>query len=171
MHLADPWLHQVGIRVEVGFLGEPVESAASLGDGGQRQAIDVVFQHLPQAGDDEPYWLFLPSEAAVAAYHHRIATPPDLNGFLQEVRDSASGSYLTALAKGAALPGRERASIADTLHRFTGLPIDQIMRADLRVTPDQFSRMLLADQSQIVARADGRFLAPLAPLVETMKAV
>ena len=126
---------------------------------------------FPQAGNDEPYWLFLPSEAAVAAYHRRIATPPDLSGFLRKVRDFASGPYLTALAKGAALPEAERASIADTLHRFTGLPIDQILRSDLRVTPDQFSRMLLADQGQIVARADGRFHAPLAePLGEESQA-
>ena len=117
---------------------------------------------FPQAGNDEPYWLFLPSEAAVAAYHRRVATPPNLNSLFQEVREFASGPYLIALAKGASLPEAERTSIADTLHRYTGLPTDQILRTGLRVTPDQFSRMLLADQGQVVARADGRFHAPLA---------
>ncbi len=117
---------------------------------------------FPQAGNDEPYWLFLPSEAAVAAYHHRIATPPDLDNFLREVRAFAAGEYLMALAQGSMLPQSRRASIADALHRYTGLPTDEILRADLRVTPDGFARMLLADQGQIAARADGRFLAPLA---------
>lgn len=117
---------------------------------------------FPQAGNDEPYWLFLPSEAAVAAYHHRIATPPDLDGLLREVRAFAGGPYLTALAQGSALPQAQRADVAETLHQYTGLPTDQILRAGLRVTPDEFARTLLADQSQVVARADGRFHAPLA---------
>ncbi len=105
---------------------------------------------------------FLPSEAAVAAYHHRIATPPDLDGFLREVRAFAGGPYLTALAQGSALPQAQRVAVADTLHRYTGLPTDQILQAGLRVTPDAFARGLLADQGQVVARADGRFHAPLA---------
>ncbi len=117
---------------------------------------------FPQAGNDEPYWLFLPSEAAVAAYHHRIVQPPDLDSFLREVRGFASGPYLAALAQGSALPQAQRESIAALLHRYTGLPIDQILRASLRVTPDGFARTLLADQGQVVARADGRFHAPLA---------
>ena len=115
-----------------------------------------------QAGNDEPYWLFLPSEAAVAAFHHRIATPPDLDGFLREVRAFAGGDYLTALAQGSMLSQARRAGIADALHRYTGLPVEQILRADLRVAPDAFARTLLADQGRIAARADGRFLAPLA---------
>ena len=115
-----------------------------------------------QAGNDEPYWLFLPSEAAVAAYHHRIATPPDLDGFLREVRAFAGGDYLTALAQGSMLSQARRAGIADALHRYTGLPVEQILRTDLRVAPDEFARTLLADQGRIAARADGRFLAPLA---------
>ena len=117
---------------------------------------------FPQAGNDEPYWLFLPSEAAVAAYQHRIPTPPDLDSFLREVRVFAGGLYLTALAQGSMLPQAQRASIAEALHRYTGLPTDQILRANLRVTPDEFARALLADQGQVVARADGRFHAPLA---------
>ena len=31
------WLHQIGVGVEVGFVGEPVEGAAGLGDGGHGQ--------------------------------------------------------------------------------------------------------------------------------------
>ncbi len=125
---------------------------------------------FPQAGNDEPYWLFLPSEAAVAAYHHRIATPPDLDSFLRDMRVFAGGPYLTALAQGSMLPQAQRASVADALHRYTGLPVDQILRADLRVTPDAFARALLADQGQVVARADGRFHAPLAPAGEATPA-
>ena len=50
--------------------------------------------------DDLPYWLFVPTYAAVAAYHHKISPEPaDLRVFLQSARKFAAGPYEQALEK------------------------------------------------------------------------
>ena len=77
---------------------------------------------FPQTGDDEPYWLYLPTEAAVASYHHKIAEPGDMHAFLATVRAYARGPYAQALAVGDALPAAERAAIARQLSAIYGPP-------------------------------------------------
>src|SRR2546429_4654463 len=42
------------------------------------------------------------------------------------------GDYAHALARGSELGAAERAAIAEKLHQYTGLPVDYILRADLR---------------------------------------
>jgi carboxypeptidase C (cathepsin A) len=109
-------------------------------------------------GNDEPYWMFLPTEAAVAAFHGKLpANPTDMPGFLNAVRAFAQGPYAQALAKGAALPAAERDAVARQLHADTGLPIDYLVRANLRVGPDRFEKQLLAGSDETVGRYDGRF--------------
>jgi carboxypeptidase C (cathepsin A) len=109
------------------------------------------------AGNDEPYWLYLPSEAAVAAYQHKIATPPDMPAFLRDVRAFARGPFLNALAQGANLLPDARAAIAAQLHAYTGLPVDYLVRSNLRVEPERFQKELLAGSDETVGRYDGRF--------------
>ena len=112
---------------------------------------------IPQPGNDLPYWTYLPSEAAVAAYHHKIAPSPDLPAFLQTVRAYAQGPYLSALAKGAALPPAERDAVAAQLHADTGLPVDYLERSNLRVTPERFEKQLLTASDETIGRYDARF--------------
>jgi carboxypeptidase C (cathepsin A) len=118
-------------------------------------------------GNDLPYWLYLPSEAAVAAYHHTLPhAPADLPGFLQTVRTFAQGPYLSALAKGANLTPDERDAVAQTLHADTGLPLDYLVRSRLRVDPARFEQQLLGSSEETIGRFDARFrnfdLDPLA---------
>jgi len=109
-------------------------------------------------GNDLPYWLYLPSEAAVAAYQHTLPHPPsDLPAFLQTVRAFAQGPYLTALAKGANLTRDERDAIAQTLHADTGLPVDYLVRSGLRVEPERFEKQLLGSSEETIGRFDARF--------------
>jgi len=47
--------------------------------------------------DDEPYWLYLPSEAAVASYYDKLPEKPlNLNAFLQQARVFAEGPFANA---------------------------------------------------------------------------
>jgi carboxypeptidase C (cathepsin A) len=109
-------------------------------------------------GFDQEFINYLPSYAAVAAYHHRLASPPaDLPTFLHEVRDFARGPYALALAKGQDLEPAERQAIAARLAGYTGLSTDFILRADLRVTPFRFRKELLRDQGLTLGRYDARF--------------
>jgi carboxypeptidase C (cathepsin A) len=124
-----------------------------------------------QPGDDEPYWLFLPTEAAVAAYHRKIAEPADVPAFLATVRAFARGPYAHALSAGAALPVAERDEVARQLHDYMGLPVDYLVRSNLRVPPERFEKQLLGDADRTIGRYDGRFsnfdLDPIADSAET----
>jgi len=110
-------------------------------------------------GNDLPYLLFLPTYAATAWYHRRLAAnlQKDLQATLREVEAFAAGEYTLALMKGAALPADERARIVEKLARYTGLAADYIERADLRIEIFRFTKELLRDERRTVGRLDSRF--------------
>jgi carboxypeptidase C (cathepsin A) len=109
-------------------------------------------------GFDQEMINYLPSYAAIAAYHKRLASQPaDVMGFLREVREFARGPYAAALAQGHNLPDAERQAIAQKLSAYTGLTVDYLLKADLRVGPGQFREELLRDQRLMLGRYDARF--------------
>jgi carboxypeptidase C (cathepsin A) len=113
---------------------------------------------IEQQGYDQSYISYLPSYAATAWYHHRIANrPTDLPAFLQQVRDFAQGPYAQALAKGQNLPDAERDAIAEQMAAYTGLSPVFIKRANLRVDLNRFQKELLRDQALTVGRFDSRY--------------
>jgi carboxypeptidase C (cathepsin A) len=110
-------------------------------------------------GNDLPYILFLPTYAATAWYHKRLAPElqNDLRATLRQVETFALGEYTLALMKGAALTASERASIAQKLARYTGLSADYIERTNLRINIHRFCKELLRDERRTVGRIDSRF--------------
>jgi carboxypeptidase C (cathepsin A) len=113
---------------------------------------------IPAPDNDLPYELYLPSMAAVAAYHHALPQQPaDLTAFLAEVRRFAGTDYAVALMQGDRLDAATRARIVAQLHRYTGLSEHYIDLANIRVTPDHFEKELLRDQRRTIGRLDSRF--------------
>jgi carboxypeptidase C (cathepsin A) len=111
-----------------------------------------------QPGFDQEMINYLPSYAAAAAYHHRLATAPgDLPAFLSEVRAFARGPYALALNQGHDLPDADRRAIAARLSAYIGLPVDYILASDLRIPPSRFRKELLRDQRLTLGRYDDRF--------------
>ncbi|MBM3153043.1 MAG: peptidase S10, partial [Chloroflexi bacterium] len=108
-------------------------------------------------GNDLPYALFLPTYAATAWYHRKLRLRRPLQKLLAEVSKFALEVYLPALAKGAALPRRERARLVEQLARYTGLSPEYIERADLRIDIFRFTKELLRDENRTVGRLDSRF--------------
>ncbi len=109
-------------------------------------------------GFDQEMINYIPSYAAAAAYHNRLGSPPaDLAAFLREVREFARGPYALALAKGDDIDPAERAAIAQKLAGYTGLSVNYILEADLRVSPGRFRKELLRDQRLTLGRYDARF--------------
>ncbi|HEX8352415.1 MAG TPA: hypothetical protein VF611_05945, partial [Pyrinomonadaceae bacterium] len=110
-------------------------------------------------GNDLPYVLFLPTYAAIAWYHKRLA--PDLQGDLRKTLDEverwAATDYTVALAKGDRLTASERQEVIDRLNRYTGLDKRFIDNSDLRIEIQRFDKELLRDQKRTVGRLDGRF--------------
>jgi len=108
-------------------------------------------------GHDLSYVLYLPSYAITAAYHGLIPKPANQEAFLDEVRQYALGPYAAALARGAALPATERASVRRQLAAYTGLSEDYLERANLRVEAGQFRAELQRARGAVTARLDARY--------------
>jgi carboxypeptidase C (cathepsin A) len=119
-------------------------------------------------GVDQAYALALPTYAASAWYHHKLPNqPPALKPFLAEVEKYALGEYMTALLQGSELPDAQRQAVAERLHSYTGLPVDYLLRADLRVIGSNFSKTLKLDEGVTTGRLDSRYQGPdLNPLSE-----
>jgi carboxypeptidase C (cathepsin A) len=112
--------------------------------------------HIP--GYDELFIGNLPSYAAIAYYHNKLAQKPaDLKAFLQEVRAFARGPYAAALAQGDNLSAQEADAIAAKVSTYTGLSVQYIKEANLRIAPARFRKELLRDDDEILGRYDARF--------------
>lgn len=109
-------------------------------------------------GIDQPYYLALPTYAAIAHYYQR---PPhiaeNLDHLLTEVEQFSLGPYAQALAQGNLLPEAQKAELAEQLGRYTGIPAREWVKADLRLSGPLFVKKLLAEQGDTVSRTDGRY--------------
>jgi len=117
-------------------------------------------------GNDLPYVMTLPTYAATAWYHNRIARPDgDLATFLARVENFATTDYAQALMKGNELPEEERQRIARKLSEYTALPVPYLLKTNLRIQYGAFQKELLADQEMTTGTLDTRFSgATLDPL-------
>ena len=97
---------------------------------------------LVEKGNDLPYILHLPTYAAAAWYHKKLA--PDLQADLQttlrEVEIWAAGEYTLALMKGDALTPEERLATIEKLARYTAYPNNLSMTATCALTCHIFAR-------------------------------
>ncbi|MFN8685979.1 MAG: S10 family peptidase [Acidobacteriota bacterium] len=109
-------------------------------------------------GNDLPYALFLPTYAATAWYHKKVdaAYQKDLPGMLKAVRTFAEGEYTVALMKGDRLAAAEKDAIATKLMKFTGLSKEFLLRNDLRIEIQRFTKELRRSEGIVVGRLDSR---------------
>ena len=111
-------------------------------------------------GNDLPYVMFLPSYAATAWYHKKLA--PDLQSrsvqqIVSEVEQWAANDFTLALGKGDRLAGQERQDVIAKLARYTGLSAQFIDNANLRVSLSLFRKELLRSERRSIGRLDARF--------------
>ena len=112
-------------------------------------------------GDDQAYALALPTFAATAFFHKKLPTQPaGLDPFLAEVEQYAMGDYMSALLQGSQLPAARKRAVAEKLHEYTGLPVDLLLRANLRMTGGQFEKDLQLDEGMTTGRLDSRYKGP-----------
>jgi carboxypeptidase C (cathepsin A) len=112
-------------------------------------------------GIDTPYETSLPTYAATAWYHHKLpGDHPSLEALLTEVEQFAMGDYARALAAGWSLSPEERSAIAEKLHEYTGLDVDYITRANLRIDGGEFRQRLQIAGDLTTGRLDTRFSGP-----------
>jgi len=112
--------------------------------------------------NDLPPVLFLPTCAATAWYHGKLAPElqaKPLRALLDEVEAFAGGEYAQALFRGSRLPEAERSRIAARVARYTGLTPEYVERTNLRVEIFRFCKELLRAEGRTVGRLDSRFTA------------
>ena len=112
-------------------------------------------------GVDQAYALALPTYAASAFYHKKLANPPAaLEPFLKEVEQYALGEYMSALLQGSELPEAQKEAVAEKLHGYTGLPVAYLMKSNLRVSGGAFSKNLQDADGLTTGRLDTRYKGP-----------
>jgi carboxypeptidase C (cathepsin A) len=108
-----------------------------------------------------PYQLALPTYAASAWYHHKLPDAhPELAALLTEVEHFAMSDYAQALEAGSTLTAEQRHAIATKLHQYTGLPVEYIEKADLRISAGEFEKNLQDENNLTTGRLDTRFSGP-----------
>ncbi len=114
------------------------------------------FDNAP--GSNMVYIGNLPTFAAIAWHYEKVSRKGrDEAAFLNEVRAFARGPYADALLQGHNLPEPQVNAVAAKLASYTGLSVEYIKEANLRVTPVRFRKELLRDRRMIVGRYDARF--------------
>ncbi|HET7300977.1 MAG TPA: peptidase S10, partial [Oleiagrimonas sp.] len=58
------------------------------------------------------------------------------------------------------LPQAQKQAVAEKLHQYIGLPVDYLLKADLRVSGGMFEHELLGKNEQTTGRLDTRFAGP-----------
>lgn len=113
-------------------------------------------------GIDAAYVTGLPTMAATAWYHNRLpgTRPAELEPFLREVESFALTDYAAALTQGSRLDPAARQKVAERLAAYTGLPVDYVLRSDLRVSGGQFSQQLQIPGGLTTGRIDTRYAGP-----------
>ncbi|AEI36945.1 S10 family peptidase [Zymomonas mobilis] len=112
-------------------------------------------------GLDQAYITNLPTYAATAWYHNRLPgqKPANLEGFLKEVEYFATTEYAMALQQGNALDPARKQAIAQKYSQYTGIPVDYILKSDLRLNGGQFNQNLQGSDIT-TGRLDTRFSGP-----------
>ncbi len=112
----------------------------------------------PEDQNDVPFQTWLPAMTAAAHYHRKLG--PELQADFTKTQERAvefaRGRYALALLKGASLPDDERKAVAAELSALTSLPVDLILRSNLRIDPMVFRRKVLEAEDQVIGRFDGR---------------
>lgn len=112
-------------------------------------------------GTENGFFLALPSFAATAWYHHKVANQPaTLEPWIHEVEQYALGDYASALLQGANLDPAKKQAVAAKLESYTGVPAATWIKANLRLTGGEFSKYLQDPSDITTGRLDSRYEGP-----------
>ncbi len=110
--------------------------------------------------NDLPLTLMLPSYAATAWYHKRLASAMQSKSVAQvsdEARKFAANEYGPAMMRIDSLSAAERNALAEKYSSFTGLSKEFIDRNNFRVELGEFNKELLRHERRTTGRLDSRF--------------
>jgi carboxypeptidase C (cathepsin A) len=98
---------------------------------------------------------------AATAWHHKVLKnellAKDLEQFLPEVEEFTVNQLLPAMAKGGYLPENEKASLANTMAKYSGIDPKLLMQNNLDIELSLFWKELLRQQGFTIGRLDSRY--------------
>lgn len=101
---------------------------------------------------------YLPSFAAIGYFYKKVKTTGSLADWVQQAREYARGPYAQALAQGDRISQAEFDSVAVRLSALTGLKVEYLREAKLRIAAPRFRKELLRDDDRTLGRYDARFM-------------
>ena len=112
-------------------------------------------------GTENGFFLAIPSFAATAWFHHKVANAPgSLEPWIHEVEQFALTDYAAALLQGADLDPGKKATIAGKLEGYTGVPAATWIKGNLRLTGSEFAKFLQDGADITTGRLDSRYQGP-----------
>jgi len=101
---------------------------------------------------------YLPSFAAIAFHYGKVKTTLSLADWVEQARQFARGPYAEALAQGDRLPAAEFDAMAVKVAAITGLSVEYVKEAKLRISATRFRKELLRGDERTLGRYDARFM-------------
>jgi carboxypeptidase C (cathepsin A) len=118
----------------------------------------ILNYNVRAGGYDTIYISNLPSYAAAAWYFNKVENKPaDVAAWVEQARAYASGPYAQALFAGHNLPAAQLDAVAKEVSRLTGLSVDYVKEANLRISPTRFRKEVLRADRRTLGRYDMRF--------------
>jgi carboxypeptidase C (cathepsin A) len=136
--------------------------AALQGDGVEFNGVvllsSIMNYGIRNPGYDSEAIGYLPSFAAIAYHYKKVKPSVSMPEWVQQARQFARGPYAEALAQGDKLPPAEFDAIAAKVAAFTGLSVEYVKEAKLRISATRFRKELLRDDERTLGRYDARFM-------------
>jgi carboxypeptidase C (cathepsin A) len=101
---------------------------------------------------------YVPSFAAIAYHYKKVKTTLSLAEWVEQARVFARGPYTAALQQGDKLPAAEFDAMAGKLAAMTGLGVEYVKEAKLRISASRFRKELLRGEERTLGRYDARFM-------------
>lgn len=136
--------------------------AALQGDGVSFNGVvllsSILNYNIRNPGYDTEAVGYLPSFAAIGYFYKKVKAPGTMAEWVEQAREFARGPYAQALQQGDRLPQAEFNAVAERVAALTGLKVEYVKRAKLRISASRFRRELLRDDDRTLGRYDARFM-------------
>lgn len=117
----------------------------------------ILNYNVRDPGYDIDTKTYLPSFAAIAWFYNKVPHTGTMAEFVQKARVFSRGPYAAALDLGDRLPPAESDAMAAQVAGFTGLSVQYVKEAKLRISATRYRKELLRDSDAILGRYDARF--------------
>lgn len=118
----------------------------------------ILNYNIRNPGYDTEAIGYLPSFAAIGYYYKKVKATGTMAEWVEQARQFARGPYAAALAQGDRLSPAEFDAIAVKVAALTGLDVEYVKEAKLRISPSRFRKELLRNDERILGRYDARFM-------------